>query len=337
MIFTNYAALAWEHAVPYERSDERLREVAAENARLYQETRLEKRRLDAIIGSMSDGLVMTSADGSVLYANPSAAALTGVADGALARGTIGDIHAVLRAAAADPAVYDRSLARAEAGRHGDWVVETTAGRALHLRLFDVHDEDGETIGRGLLLRDVTREREVDEFKTTLLAAVGHEVRTPLAAIKGHASTLLQDDVAWSPEDQRKSLLTISDEADRLAGLVRDLLDLSRQQAGLLPLHRRPVPLAALMEGALRRHGPTLPRVSLELRPDLPPLDVDRTRVEVALRNVLANAAAYGGGHVRVVAAERGAMVELAVSDDGPGIAPRTSCRTCSSASIGRGA
>ncbi len=321
LIFTNYAALAWEHAVLYERSDERLREVAAENARLYQETRLEKRRLDAIMGSVSDGLVLTSADGSVLYANPSAAALTGVADGALARGTIGDIHAVLRAAAADPAVYDRSLARAEAGRHGDWVVETTAGRALHLRLFDVHDEDGETIGRGLLLRDVTREREVDEFKTTLLAAVGHEVRTPLAAIKGHASTLLQDDVAWSPEDQRKSLLTISDEADRLAGLVRDLLDLSRQQAGLLPLHRRPVPLAALMEGARRRHGPTLPRVSLELRPDLPPLDVDRTRVEVALRNVLANAAAYGGGHVRVVAAERGAMVELAVSDDGPGIAP----------------
>ena len=321
LIFTNYAALAWEHAVLYERSDERLREVAAENARLYQETKAEKQRLDAIMGSMSDGLILTSADGAVLYANPGAAALTGVAADTLTRGRIEDIHAVVRAAAADPAGYDAARSRAEAGQQGDWVVETQLGRALHLRLFDVHDEGGETVGRGLLLRDVTREREVDEFKTTLLAAVGHEVRTPLAAIKGHASTLLQDDVAWSPAEQRKSLLTISDEADRLAGLVRDLLDLSRQQAGLLPLHRRPVRLDEIVEGALRRQGPPLPQVSVELAADLPPLDVDRTRIEVALRNVLANAAAYGGGHVRVAAAAHGELVEIAVSDDGPGIDP----------------
>lgn len=321
LIFANYAALAWEHAVLYERSDERLREVAAENARLYEATRAEKQRLDAIMGSMRDGLILMSADGTVLYANPGAAALTGVAASVLARGHIGDIHTALRAMASDPANYDAACERAEAGGQGDWVVETTSGLALHLRLFDVHDEDGQTVGRGLLLRDVTREREVDEFKTTLLAAVGHEVRTPLAAIKGHASTLLQDDVNWSPEEQRKSLRTISDEADRLAGLVRDLLDLSRQQAGLLPLRRGPVPLGEIVEGALRRHGPALPQIAVALPSDLPPLDVDRTRIEVALRNVLANATAYGGGHVRLSASARGEMVEIAISDDGPGIGP----------------
>ena len=74
-----------------------------------------------------------------------------------------------------------------------------------------------------------------EFKTALLAAVGHELRTPLAAIKGHASTLLQDDVTWSLEDQHHFLQTISSEADRLAQLVSNLLDLSPQEAGLLLL------------------------------------------------------------------------------------------------------
>ncbi|HEX9056303.1 MAG TPA: ATP-binding protein [Ktedonobacterales bacterium] len=321
LIFTNYAALAWEHAVLYERSDERLREIAAENARLYQETNAEKQRLDAIMGSMSDGLILTSADGAVLYANPGAATLTGIPVATLVQGHIRDIHAALRSAAIDPASYDAARARTASGQPADWVIETTSSLAIHLRLFDVHDERGETIGRGLLLRDITREREIDEFKTTLLAAVGHEVRTPLAAIKGHASTLLQDDVVWSPDDQRKSLLTISDEADRLADLVRDLLDLSRQQAGLLPLHRRPTRLAALVDGALHRHGPSLPEVSVDLPADLPPLDVDQTRIEVALRNVLANALAYGGGHVRVRGAVRDDMVEVAVSDDGPGITP----------------
>ncbi len=115
-------------------------------------------------------------------------------------------------------------------------------RAIHLRLFDVGDESGKVIGRGLLLRDVTREREIDEFKSALLAAVGHELRTPLAAIKGHASTLLQHDVTWSTTDQRHFLQTISGEADRLAKLVSNLLDLSRQEAGLLLLNRGPARL-----------------------------------------------------------------------------------------------
>src|SRR5207248_10971477 len=87
-------------------------------------------------------------------------------------------------------------------------------RASHLRLFDVRNESGRAIGRGLLLRDVTRERELDEFKTTLLAAVGHEVRTPLAAIKGYASTLLQEDVTWPLADQRHFLPTISGQPGR---------------------------------------------------------------------------------------------------------------------------
>ena len=70
LTFANYAALAWEHAVLYERSDERLREIAHENERLYRQATAEKQRLAAIMSSMSDGLILTRVDGRVLYANP---------------------------------------------------------------------------------------------------------------------------------------------------------------------------------------------------------------------------------------------------------------------------
>ena len=324
LTFANYATLAWEHAVLYERSDERLRDVAAENERLYRVTHEEKQRLAAIMDSMSDGLVLASADGRVLYANPGAAAITDVPTEALTAGAMADVHAALRVASANADDYDRALVRAEMGAQPSWVIETGNGanrRAIALRLFDVRSEEGRTIGRGLLLRDVTLEREADEFKTTLLAAVGHELRTPLAAIKGHASTLLQEDIAWSPEERRHSLQTISAEVDRLTGLVRDLLDLSRQQAGMLPLHREPWRLDDLLAGALQRLGQSPIGLEVDLPQDLPAVEVDRARIEVVLRNLLANAVAYGGRGIRVSARSHESVVDVAVSDDGPGIEP----------------
>jgi signal transduction histidine kinase len=324
LTFANYATLAWEHAVLYERSDERLREVAAENERLYRATHEEKQRLAAIMDSMSDGLVLAGADGRLLYANRGAASLTGVPTEALTAGAMADVHAALRVASASAEDYDRACARAEMGEQPSWIIETggeASHRAIALRLFDVRNEAGRPIGRGLLLRDATLEREADEFKTTLLAAVGHELRTPLAAIKGHASTLLQEDVAWSPEDRNHSLRTISAEVDRLTGLVRDLLDLSRQQVGILPLHRKSWRLKDLLAGALQRLSQPPMKLEVDLPQDLPAVEVDRARIEVVLRNLLANAVAYGGTVVRVAARAHDDVMEVAVSDDGFGIAP----------------
>ncbi len=323
LTFANYATLAWEHAVLYERSDERLREVARENEQLYRAAMGEKQTLAAIMGSMSDGLVLTGVDGIILYANPGASALAGLDSAALERRHIGVLYAALRAAAADPVAGEQALARAKAGTLPDPIVELSlAGRhrAIHLRQFDVRDESSQLIGRGLLLRDVTRERELDEFKTTLLAAVGHEVRTPLAAIKGHASTLLQEDVAWPPEDQRHFLRTISGEADRLAQLVSNLLDLSRQEAGLLLLNRAPVRMQELVARVVGRQSYPGVHVSVRIPGDLPPLDIDGARVEVVLHNLLANAVVYGEGNVCVSAEHRDDAVVVSVSDNGPGIA-----------------
>ncbi len=333
LTFANYATLAWEHAVLYERSDERLREVARDNERLYRQAMSEKQTLAAIMGSMSDGLILTGVDGHVLYANPGAGAISGLSETKLQGGHIDAVHARLRAAARDPAAYDRRLAQARAGDAASWLLERDsnshdrAGRndrddqdqAISLRLFDVRDDGGQTIGRGLLLRDVTRERDADRFKTTLLGAVGHELRTPLATIKGYASTLLQDDVTWSGDDQRSFLQTISSETDRLARLVSNLLDLSRFEAGLLRLQREPCRLEDVVASAIHRTHAPAANIATELPPGLPPLDVDGARIEVVLHNLIANALAYGNGRVRVTAAPRQDTVVVSVSDDGPGI------------------
>lgn len=325
LTFANYATLAWEHAVLYERSDERLREVAQENRRLYQQASEEKQKLEAIMGSMKDGLVLTGIDGKVLYANLGVYTIAGLASQALEHQPISVLWDALRKAAIDAEDCERVLALAGTGdavEAHEAIIEIrreSQHYAIYLRPFDVGDETGRLIGRGLLLRDVTRERELDEFKTTLLAAVGHELRTPLAVIKGYASTLLQEDVSWPLADQRHFLQTISSEADRLAQLVSNLLDLSRQEAGLLLLKRSPASMQKLMEQVIKQHQEAT--IDTQIPADLPPVDVDRARIEVVLHNLVANALVYGEGKVCIAARRQGDAVIVSVSDDGPGIAP----------------
>lgn len=324
LTFANYATLAWEHAVLYERSDERLREVAQENERLYQQASEEKQKLEAIMGSMSDGLLLMGIDGTVLYANPGIRDIAGLSSEALEHHSISSLYNALCMTAMNSEHCKGALSRVESGEVTEAIVEIRCnGRycAIHLRQFDVEDASGQAIGRGLLLRDVTREHELAEFKTTLLAAVGHELRTPLAAIKGYASTLLQDDVTWAPADQRYFLQTISGEADRLAQLVSNLLDLSRQEAGLLLLTRMPVSVQDLVARTIGRLERLDAVISSQIPNALPLVYIDSARIEVVLHNLIVNALTYGEGEVHISAEGRHDSIVLSVADNGPGIAP----------------
>jgi signal transduction histidine kinase len=275
------------------------------------------------MGSMSDGLVLTGVDGEILYTNVGARIIAGVASDSLERQHISILYQALHENAVNPQECEKLLASIESGNTVEPVIEMSRnGRtySIHLRTFDVGDEAGAAIGRGLLLRDVTRERELDEFKTTLLAAVGHELRTPLAAIKGHASTLLQKDISWSLDDQHHFLQTISSEADRLAQLVSNLLDLSRQEAGLLLLNRAPVRLQDLVNRVLTRLKRPGATFVASFDDDLPLVDIDSARIEVVIHNLVANALVYGNGEVRITAHAHDECVVVSVADNGPGIA-----------------
>src|SRR4029077_1501040 len=96
--------------------------------------------------------------------------------------------------------------------------------------------------------------KANELRTALLAAVSHDLRTPLAAIKASATSLLSDDVNWDPASVKALLETIDDEADRLHSLVGNLLDMSRLQTGSLPIAARPVGLEEVVAGAVSSLG-----------------------------------------------------------------------------------
>ncbi|MEV3897253.1 MULTISPECIES: sensor histidine kinase [Streptomyces] len=161
--------------------------------------------------------------------------------------------------------------------------------------------------------------EGNRIRTALLAAVSHDLRTPLAAIKAAVSSLRSDDVAWSDEDEAELLEGIEDGADRLDHLVGNLLDMSRLQTGTVtPLIREidldevvPVALGGVPEGS----------VDLDIPETLPMVAVDPGLLERVVANIVENAVKYNPGQepVAVAASALGDRVELRVVDRGRGV------------------
>jgi two-component system sensor histidine kinase KdpD len=161
--------------------------------------------------------------------------------------------------------------------------------------------------------------EGNRIRTALLAAVSHDLRTPLAGIKASVTSLRSDDVAWSPEDEAELLAGIEDGADRLDHLVGNLLDMSRLQTGTVtPIIREAgleevVPMAL---GGVPEHS-----VTLDIPEDLPMVAVDPGLLERGVANVVENAVKYSpdGDKVLVAASALGDRVEVRVVDRGPGV------------------
>ena len=163
----------------------------------------------------------------------------------------------------------------------------------------------------------------DQLRTALLRAVSHDLRTPLASIKASATSLLQEDVDWSPNAVHEFLVTIDEEADRLNALVGNLLDMSRLETGALELLVRPVGLEEIVAGALASLGALSDEVVIEVPETLPRVAADPALLERAVANVVGNAvqASPPDQPVRILGGAVGECVDLRVIDRGPGVAP----------------
>jgi two-component system sensor histidine kinase KdpD len=163
--------------------------------------------------------------------------------------------------------------------------------------------------------------DANELRTALLAAVSHDLRTPLSSIKASVTSLLQADVTLDDGAQHELLSTIDEETDRLNNLVGNLLDMSRLQTGALELVRRDVGLDEVVPRALQSIGDTEGRVDVDVPETLPRVRADAALLERAIANVVANAlhASPLGHAVRVFAGFAQGHVDLNVADDGAGI------------------
>jgi two-component system sensor histidine kinase KdpD len=165
--------------------------------------------------------------------------------------------------------------------------------------------------------------ETERLRTALLGAVSHDLRTPLATIKASVTSLLETEVAWTPEQISSFLRTILEETERLNRLVGRLLDASRIQAGAVHVLFRPVGLEEVVAAALAGLGTGRDRVLVDIPETLPQIQTDPALLERVVANLIDNALVWSptSETVRVSAGEIARRIDLHISDRGPGIPP----------------
>lgn len=199
-------------------------------------------------------------------------------------------------------------------RHMRGLVDETAIAINNIRLLEAESQ-------------ARREAETaNEVKLKFLAMISHELRTPLTSIKGFATTLLAEDIVWSPERQLDFLQTINSESDKLSDLIEQLLDLSRMEAGVLRILPKKLTLNKVIESGLPQWQAvsTEHELVLDVPPDLPPIYGDGTRIAQVLTNLVGNAAKYSPPNTQIIisAHQTGDMVQVDVADFGSGIPPQ---------------
>ena len=173
------------------------------------------------------------------------------------------------------------------------------------------------------VRDITNFRKAQEMQSVFISTVHHELRTPIAIIKGYASTLGRDDVEWDTDVIREKMAIIEDEADRLTELVEDLLTASEiQTAHQLQLNRTDIDLSSVAaRAAARLDSQTKHRIELSFPDNFPTIQGDAMRLRQVIDNLLTNAIKYSpeGKTITIGGRYSGKNVTVFVRDEGAGI------------------
>ncbi len=220
-----------------------------------------------------------------------------------------------------------ALAGGETVRTEEIVLSTPDGQSVTtlVNATPIHSRDGTVKSVVVTLQDLAPLEELDRMRSEFLGMVSHELRTPLAAIKGSTTAVLSGVRNFAKAETHAFFRIVDEQADRMMGLVADLIDAGRIDAGTLSVSPEPTDVAALVESARTAFtsGGGRHTVKIDLPPDLPRVMADRERIAQVLGNLLANAARQGPESlpIRIAAAREGVHVAVSVADEGRGIAP----------------
>jgi PAS domain S-box-containing protein len=283
--------------------------------------------LSSLLASMTDGIALMDSDDRLAYWNPQVAKLLGQGfELSLGMSREAFIEQ-LAARTLDPEGVQVELERAAKGLEGVQRHEVELVHphpcVLQLVFFLIHGPEGQDWGCGLTVRDVTEHKEAEDIKAQLLATVAHELRTPLASIKGFATTLLREDIEWDEESRREFLQIINEESDRLTILVDEILDTSRLVLGKYPLDLAKVQLQPLVDDIINQAKTRTEqyRFVLNIPTQLPNARADPYRIKQVLHNLVDNALKYSPEGSKITIEIRTTDHELltSVSDTGRGI------------------
>ena len=301
--------------------------IAIANAQLIDDAERRRATLDSVMSSMVDGLVLVDRRERIVYVNPRAKELLGLPALDAVGHTLQDFDRSIGGNAVKAehtfSHLQAELVEAETTPTVEFSLRAPAPRTVQARLFAIHNSGGGSLGLGILIRDITREKEIDQMKSQLLSTVSHELRTPLASIKGFATTLLRDDVEWDDLSRREFLSIIDEESDRLTELIGNLLDMAQIEAGTLRVEAehtdlRRIILETVTEFRMMTH---VHQIEATLPPVLPAVMADPRRARQILRNLVENAIKYSpeGGSIVVSTQVRNGEIQTSVADQGIGI------------------
>lgn len=304
--------------------------VAVQNARLYQAAVQEQERLNAIIEQSADGVMILDRRWRITTFNRAMEHLTGwPREEAIGR-PCAEVLGIQNDAGAQICPINCPLQRRPPPPNptveGKIVTRDGRERWIQSRYSPTVGVDGEFLGAIANVRDMTARKLEDQQQATFISIVSHELKTPVAIIKGYAGTLRRPDAEWDKAIIDDGLLVIEDEADRLDGLIANLLDVSRIQASSLPMHFGPVDLPALaarVVDGIKSTAPSTFRFQLRFPASFPPVYADAERIRMVLANLLSNAVKYSpdGGLIRVGGWIEDDRAVIFVADQGVGIAP----------------
>lgn len=197
--------------------------------------------------------------------------------------------------------------------------------ALLVNLTPIRSADGQTVSVVVAAQDLAPLKELDRMRAEFLGTVSHELRAPLAAIKGSSATALGTSRELDPAEVRQFFAIVDEQADQMDRLIHDLLDVGRIETGTLAVNPESIEVAALIDRARSTFvsGGARHDLRIDLPPDMPHVMADRRRIEQVLGNLLANAARHSpeSAPIRIAAERDGAHVAVSVADEGAGLTP----------------
>jgi PAS domain S-box-containing protein len=300
------------------------------SAALLAEMRSERNRLERVVDGASDGILLLDHDGTVLVWNTAMAQMTG-------------IPAERAAGRPVAAVLGPEVRRAETPVRGRWVIDDAydgaTQRTSEAQLVDpegtvrdvreshalVFDERGRCTGDVAIVRDVSRQLQLERLRSDFVARVSHELRTPLTPIRGFASMLLQRGEDLGADERVEVAARIVERADHLHGLVEDLLLVTRMERDELDglIDQRPFEVGEVAARAVETARANAPDrlIALEVAPGTGPALGDPDRVRWIAEALLDNAARYSPDDtpIEVTVDQQGDDVRVLVRDHGPGV------------------
>jgi two-component system, NtrC family, sensor histidine kinase KinB len=305
----------------------------AEQLGLYHEMNIEqiiaeKNKGEAILSSIEDGLVVFDTKLKVTGINPAARQMLNLAFTECmtlqCADILQDLHfcdlihqTVETGGQPDVPEEQRIIALPEGERTRHYLYSITA----------IRGRDRKLSGIVLLLRDVTRLKEVERLKSEFIMAASHELRTPLTSLSMSVDLLLEHAAQGLAAKDKDLLQAAHEEVHRMKALVNDLLDLSKIEAGRIELAFESAPVSTLLDHVEKvfKNQMDMKEISFtsEIKADTPKIRADANKITWVLTNLISNALRYvsRGGHIAISAHRIGPHVHLSVRDDGPGIPP----------------